>query len=110
MSNDTNEPPSEWQEVGSVAVDAGHIWVGDPCYILDPSLKRPKELGKDWNDVVPKMVSGDAVQWSFDHGTAGLGVTVVSGFGDGQYPVSVRRTKSGEIAALMITFIDESEA
>lgn len=102
--------PDEWEEVGLVGVDSGHVWIGDPCYvILDPDDARPAEFGSAFDDLVGQMTSEDAVQWSFDQGHPGLGVSVRSGFGDGGYPVYVKRTKTGEVAAVLVQFIEEDE-
>ena len=95
-----------WQDAGVVAIDSGNLWLGDPCYLLDPALKRARELGTSWADLIPKMIASDAQQWSFDAGTPGLGVTVATGYGDGHYLVRVRRTPTGKVAAVMVEFID----
>jgi hypothetical protein len=99
----------EWHDVGEVSVDSGHLWVGDPCYILDSAKPRGRDLGQSWDDIVKKMVSSDAVQWTFDAGTPGFGVTVVAGLGDGTYPVRIKRTASGDVAAVLIEFIGDDE-
>lgn len=42
--------------VSSVDVDAGCIWVGDPCYVLkDPNEKRPEDLGANWHDICDRF-------------------------------------------------------
>ena len=43
-------------EMGSIDVDAGCIWVGDPCYVLrDPGESRPKDLGENWSDICSRF-------------------------------------------------------
>src|SRR5690606_15746733 len=43
-------------QVGSVDVDAGCIWVGDPCYVLkDADEARPKDLGDNWHDICKRF-------------------------------------------------------
>lgn len=43
-------------QVSSVDVDAGLIWVGDPCYVLkDADEARPADLGKDWGDICKRF-------------------------------------------------------
>jgi hypothetical protein len=101
---------TDWEEVGVVEVDSGHVWIGDPCYVLDLTQGRPRELGKTWDDLIPKLVSHDAVQWNFDAGNPGLAVTVASGYGDGGYVVKVRRASDGYVKAVMIEFIDDEAA
>jgi len=34
--------------IGSVGVDAGLVWVGDPCYILHTQL--PADIGTHWEE------------------------------------------------------------
>lgn len=47
-----------FEQVSSVDVDAGCIWVGDPCYVLkDSDESRPKDLGKDWHDICRRFFS-----------------------------------------------------
>lgn len=102
--------PHPWEEAGSIGVDSGRVWLGDPGYvILDPGTRRPIDLGRGWHDMVPKMVSGTTEQWHFDDGRPGLGVSVATGFGDGTYSVWVRKTPSGRVAAVMIEFIEEGD-
>jgi len=101
---------STWEQVGVVSVDAGMIWLGDPCYILH--AKKPKAIGKSWGDfariVRPQQ---DAEQLSHDKGHPGLGVVVRPCYGDGLYPVRIRRTAQGEVAEVSIVFaVDKSEA
>lgn len=46
----------EVKKVGYVDVDAGMIWVGDPCYIIrDSDEERPKDFGEDWSDFCGKV-------------------------------------------------------
>lgn len=108
---------SDYEEVGTIGVDAGLCWIGDPCYVLHQE-DSPKDLGKDWGAFCDKLgLRGQertgAVQFHYDLGHAGLGVCVDTGWGDGVYPVCIRRTKSGRIAEVRVVFIepgDEDEA
>jgi len=93
-----------WEYAGEVGVDSGQCWLGDPCYIMDEkhhnqlhNLSFPTHDSKDWKDVV-------AVPYDLGH--MGLGVCVSSGFGDGGYPVYVKR-KFGRIAEARVVFIAE---
>ncbi len=73
--------PDVWHQVGVVGVDAGMVWVGDPCYILalphnNPkdkkpgddsfsSLYEPKELprslGESWGDFCDQLGQSDFI-------------------------------------------------
>ncbi len=145
----------EWVQVGEVGVDAGMVWIGDPCYILslphlNPKEKKekdsfpdmyepkelPKELGDSWVEFCDKMnesgraypvgskeydsflrkqikkgqqTGQEAVQFNYDMGHPGLGVCMSSGYGDGSYPVFVKRNLEGRITEAKIVFIEEEE-
>lgn len=36
-----------WKLTGHFAVDAGIVWIGDPCYILH-SKDQYRSIGKTW--------------------------------------------------------------
>jgi hypothetical protein len=145
---------NEWVQVGVVGVDAGMVWIGDPCYILAlphlnpkekkdskfPNMYEPRELpeslGESWIEFCDKVhddgsaypvgskeydaflkkqiKKGEqrgqtAVQFNYEMGHPGLGVCMGSGYGDGTYPVFVKRNEEGRITETKIVFIDEEE-
>lgn len=96
---------TDWTKVGVIGVDAGVVWLGDPCYILHKD-SLPIALGNSWPEFVERLVS-PAVQFNYDKGHAGLGVVVSAGFGDGIYDVFVRYVQgSSRIAEVKIVFIE----
>lgn len=150
---------SKWEEVGTIDVDAGICWIGDPCYILHKDINAkeehnlpPKGIGTDWHsfcDLIPSekyigpcpdcksldelMIDGfepgklleeykkskdcktcggdhrlneyfDFWQLNQNHGGPGLGVVVRTGWGDGSYPVEVRR-RGGRVAEVRVRFM-----
>jgi hypothetical protein len=119
----------EWDEVGTIGVDAGLCWVGDPCYIIhhndDDKGDQNKELGKNWHEFCDSLWNKEevaakamhdkgfqgapAVQFNYDLGHPGLGVCVQSGYGDGSYPVYVRRNHEGRIIELKVVFADADD-
>jgi Protein of unknown function (DUF4241) len=97
----------KWEKVGEIGVDAGLCWVGDPCYILHRKPgTEPKDLGKTWPEFCDKL--GDdyptAKQFNYDLGHPGLGVAVSTGYGDGSYPVYVKKNDEGRIVGVMVKF------
>jgi hypothetical protein len=105
----TDEKLGPWERVGTIGVDAGLCWLGDPCYLLGEG-PRPIDLGKDWahfceNLAVKEKASGihGVGQFNYDLGHVGLGVTVSTGYGDGTYGVYVRRAE-GHVKAVMVVF------
>lgn len=91
-----------WERVGEIGVDAGIVMVGDPCYVN--ATDHPI---KNWPKFCDSLV-GDTTQLNYRHGSAGLGVVVSSGYGDGVYPVYIRREK-GVIAEMKVVFVGEDD-
>lgn len=85
----------DWERVGGLGVDAGLVWLGDPCYIKD---------GVPWDSVLEQRA--DAKEHS-------QGVCVSSGLGDGYYDVFVRRVTlpfwGKRIAEVKVVFISEED-
>jgi len=77
-----DESLGPWERVGEIVVDSGHCWVGDPIYI---AANAPRE---------------------YDPEPPG-GVTVSTGWGDGDYNVYVRRAE-GRIKAVMVVFDEDA--
>lgn len=91
---------SNWEQIGEIGVDAGLVMVGDPCYIN--SEDHPV---KDWYKFCSAL-DGKTTQLNYSLGHAGLGVVVQSGYGDGVYPVYVRRD-NGVITEMKVVFVSE---
>ncbi|MGH7974862.1 MAG: DUF4241 domain-containing protein [bacterium] len=102
----------EWEKVGEVGVDAGMIWIGDPCYVVS---KDASDVFPSWKKFCAELFKGDdsgcpqTKQWNYKMGHAGLGVSVSSGYGDGTYDVFVKRTHDGHIAEAKVVFISDKE-
>ena len=48
--------PAEWKQIGTIGVDAGLCWIGDPCYVLPTdSEERKVEEISDWSAFCDKM-------------------------------------------------------
>lgn len=99
---------SNWEKVGVIGVDAGLCWIGDPCYIIGKDAsEQPVET---WEEFCNKLFANkdtNTMQWPYKLGHPGLGVTVSTGYGDGEYDVFVRRTSGGRIAEVKVVFIDD---
>jgi len=96
---------SKWEEVGSIGVDAGIIWLGDPCYTF---FKPPTDvIGKNWGEFCEKLEAieeqkeenNDVYPFGF------TGIAVSSGYGDGEYPVFIKR-KDGRIKEVKVVFFE----
>ena len=98
--------------VGTVAVDAGCIWIGDPCYTLTTDgtyCQDSKGNQLDWDKFCNLL--GDKKNEVADHVQQPLGDTiglvVGSGYGDGCYPVTVTRDGNNRIASVTVHFIED---
>lgn len=102
----------KWEKVGVVGVDAGLLWLGDPCYIMTKDASNFHDgTWHEWLDKLWKLEEeqkNNAVQWSYQNGHPGLGISVSTGFGDGKYDVFVRRDsqEKNRIAEVRVVFIE----
>ena len=103
---------SDWEEVGSVYVDAGMVWGGNPCYTIDPEGCAAVNT---WDEFCQRLHNCDGEGGNhhiIGHSSPlgeGMGMAISSGYGDGEYPVMVRYTPEGRVAALKIEFITEDQ-
>lgn len=105
----------KWVRVGTIGVDAGCVWIGDPCYILQGD--RPKAIGKDWAAFCRTLTGKEPTMksYDFDAGHEGLGVVVSSGFGDGTYDVMALVKDFGpfgggkRVCEIRIVFVDDED-
>ena len=93
MNTIHKQAANQWEQVGIIGVDSGRCWVGDPCYANSADDDYPDE----------------PTQYRFDAGHPGAGVCVPTGCGDGIYPVFVKRTDEGQVAAVTVQFIADGD-
>lgn len=93
--------------VGHIGVDAGCVYIGDPCYEIGSDTKG--KFKGTWADfcgqVLDKQERGVA-KIPYEKGYEGQAIVVNSGYGDGHYPVYVER-KNGVIARVIVDFLQE---
>ncbi len=91
--------------IGHVAVDAGMLMVGDPCYFHGGREKSQLDQAYPaWRDVCAALHKAEAeqggkrgtVQLNFVRGHEGLGVIASTTHGDGFYPVYLEKDKNGK--------------
>ena len=107
----------KWEKVGYIGVDAGLCWVGDPCYCVTPDATE--HPAKTWDEFCDKLneepsdefgflsnFSKDGVKsFNYKAGHNGLGMVVSTGYGDGTYPVFIKRNDEGRISEIRVKFI-----
>ena len=92
--------------LGRFSVDAGLVWIGDPCYILHKGEETPENLGYDWQNFTELVSSDDYISFKHDSGSEGLGVAVRTPGGDGMFPVIGFFDSEGKFAFVIIDFND----
>jgi hypothetical protein len=103
-------PNDEWEQIAAIGVDAGMVWVGDPCYTMTPDT--PFAIAGNWQEFVSRFLEkldNRVARWTKpDWGD--IGVAFQPGNGDGVFPVYVRRDPAnGEIVELRIAFDPSAE-
>lgn len=103
----------KWEHVGVVSVDSGRIWIGDPCYVLDPDpTHRPRAIGADdagFEAFMESLGNNEAKAFNHDVGREGLGVCIPSSLGDGVFPVQIHRNADGDVTTVVITLIRDED-
>jgi len=90
-----------------VMVDAGMIWIGDPCYVMGNNASHGV---KEWSDFCEK-ISSEGFPNACEPLGHGVGVAVSSGYGDGIYDVDIEESDEGQwgkrVKRVTITFIED---
>ena len=75
--------------IGRIAVDAGAIWIGDPCYVLHKEINPPESIGNSIDEFFGMLGNDSHKSFGFDanHEYEGLGVLTCTKHGDGMFNV-----------------------
>ena len=102
-------------KIGTVGIDAGMLYIGDPCYVIDAALGK-KPWGEFLDETYASQPDGSNALWWSVQGTLPnpaykftAGHVVTTGWGDGEYPVEVKLSKDGRVASVTVTFIPEGD-
>lgn len=99
-----------WEPAGVIGVDAGLCWIGDPCYCVTPDAnEHPAQTWGEFCENLRDLDRQGFQQFNYRRGQEGLGVAVSTGYGDGQYPVSIQRTSDGRVAGVCVDFVGEDD-
>lgn len=111
METELNENHKKhWEHAGVIGVDAGLCWLGDPCYCVTPDANE--HPAQTWGEFCGNLRDLDRAgyqQFYYSCGHEGLGVAVRTGYGDGEYPVSIRRDEDGRVAEVRVVFVGEED-
>lgn len=95
-----------WVKIGDVGVDAGVVWIGDPCYVITEDAQHAPKTWLEFCDKGREL-------GLFEKGFAeicgpGMGLEIATLYGDGIYPVYAEHTTAWggqqKIGRVMIDF------
>ena len=93
------------EQIGTIFVDAGLCWVGDPCYVMgDDASSRVKDWMADFCDKLDFNKNHNAPLGD------GTGFAISTGYGDGEYPVFIERGHEGRVSAIRIEFMEDEDS
>lgn len=97
---------SEWELVGTLGVDSGQMMLCDPCYIKKDFANEYGEQGNpvSYSGACDATLGNDGFGFLTDTNGYKLAFACSSGYGDGSYPVYIKRD-GGRIAEMKIVFI-----
>lgn len=90
-----------WETIGYLPVDAGCLMLIDPCYVLDDQELMAEAANEDRHVYLDEVCT----EWDkYKPIVKGLGMLVETGYGDGSYPVQIKRNSDGRVAEVRVKF------
>jgi hypothetical protein len=90
-------------QIGTVYVDSGTVFVGDPCYTATGDASNHIKTWSEWCDRAPFGQKPYDVTEPAGHG---LGLSIPTKYGDGAWPVFAELSE-GRVARVIIDFDPE---
>ena len=94
------------KHLGNIFIDAGLVWIGDPCYVLPADARS--NPGADWDQFVDELRKSDTPGEPTGKNFNGIGVCSSTGYGDGSYPVTAE-VVDGRVCSVTVTFISDDD-
>lgn len=94
------------EQIGTIYVDAGLCWVGDPCYVIG---KDASHGVKKWSDFCEKLWESRGDGQHAEPLGKGVGHAISTGYGDGEYPVFVEYGDEGRVKKIVIEFMEDED-
>ena len=119
-----NQENDSWEYIGSIGVDSGQMMLSDPCYVKDfedsddvvglmDAIKNGSDDSYSYTGACSQSNTSQQAGVLVNDIGAELGVVCSSGFGDGVYPVYVKRHAFGNndtrVVEMKIEFVNEEE-
>ena len=117
-----NYENDSWEYIGSIGVDSGQMMLSDPCYVKDfedsddvvglmDAIKNGSDDSYSYTGACSQSNTSQQAGVLVNDIGAELGVVCSSGFGDGVYPVYVKRHAFGNndtrVVEMKIEFVNE---
>lgn len=119
-----NYENDSWEYIGSIGVDSGQMMLSDPCYVKDfedsddvvglmDAIKNGSDDSYSYTGACSQSNTSQQAGVLVNDIGAELGVVCSSGFGDGVYPVYVKRHAFGNndtrVVEMKIEFVNEEQ-
>ena len=119
-----NYEHDSWEYIGSIGVDSGQMMLSDPCYVKDfedsddvvglmDAIKNGSDDSYSYTGACSQSNTSQQAGVLVNDIGAELGVVCSSVFGDGVYPVYVKRHAFGNndtrVVEMKIEFVNEEE-
>ena len=119
-----NYENDSWEYIGSIGVDSGQMMLSDPCYVKDfedsddvvelmDAIKNGSDDSYSYTGACSQSNTSQQAGVLVNDIGAELGVVCSSGFGDGVYPVFVKRHDFGNydtrVVEMKIEFVNEEQ-
>jgi hypothetical protein len=100
---ETSTVETEWETIGDVCVDSATIIIADPCLVEEVMEGYSETLGypdDNWDHTQLTIAGAGQAEGR----RINAGIACRTGWGDGFYPVEIRR-EDGDVAELRIRFL-----
>ena len=119
-----NYENDSWEYIGNIGVDSGQMMLSDPCYVKDfadsddvvelmDAIKNGSDDSYSYTGACSQSNTPQQAGVLVNDIGAELGVVCSSGFGDGVYPVYVKRHDFGgdgkRVVEMKIEFVNEEQ-
>lgn len=96
---------NDWEKIGTIGVDSGLVWIGDPCYLIGSKESALKKWGNFCESLRKNERENEREGVTELKNGLGFGIGfAVSPGSDGEYPVFISRGKHGNITGLRVEF------
>jgi hypothetical protein len=91
---------SKKELIGYCGVDSGQLLIVDPCYLHDWKHGEYDDLDSSYREVCDVTLGPKQAGSAFND----MGVALSTGYGDGNYPIFIKRNSEGRIIQVIIDF------